>query len=168
MAEIFQVETDEHKAHVRELYWEYIEYVRQMIVQEFGVDFEVAPIVERDMNELYKLSPPHGRLFLIQLDDQIAGLGGLRQIGEGIGEIKRMFVRPNFQSRGLGRRLLELLIAEARQVGYKKVRLDVGSYAESAEKLYRSTGFSNIMPYPESEAPLEVHSKWQFMELLLQ
>ena len=79
-----------------------------------------------------------------------------------------MYIRPNFQSRGLGRKLLEALIAEARQIGYSKLRLDVGFYATSAEKLHRSVGFTEIAPYPESEAMPEIHSKWTFMEMMLE
>ena len=119
------------------------------------------------MTKLHKLSPPNGRLLLVQVDDQIAELGGLCQIGESTGEIKRMYVRPSFQGKGLGRKLLEKLIAEARQIGYSKLRLDVGPYAKNAEKLYRSVGFTEIEPYPESEAPPEIHSKWTFMEMSL-
>ena len=112
-----------------------------MFGQIFQVSFEVEAIVERDMNELYKLSPPRGRLLLAQTKDQIAGLGGLRESAQDIGEIKRMYVRPNFRGRGIGRMLLEALIEQARQIGYGKIRLDVGPYATSAQKLYRAAGF---------------------------
>ena len=119
------------------------------------------------MNDLYKLSPPQGRMFLIQVDGQIAGLGGLRQIGESIGEVKRMFVRPGHQGNGVGRSLLGTILEAAREIGYKTVRLDVGPYAGFAEKLYRSAGFSDITPYSESEVPPALHSNWQFLELPL-
>ncbi len=124
-------------------------------------------MVERDMKELHKFAPPKGRLLLAQTEDQIAGLGGLREIGEGIGEIKRMYVRPHFQGKGIGRTILKALIEEARQIGYGKLRLDVGPYAISAHKLYRSVGFATIAPYPESEVPAEFHSSVQFTELPL-
>jgi GNAT superfamily N-acetyltransferase len=170
MINLIPVRTDEHKQHVKELFLEYMEFVRQNLVQvfEFASDFEAAPYVDEDMNKLDKLLPPQGQLLLVEVDGQIAGLGGLRQIGESMGEIKRMYVRPNFQSRGLGCKLLEALIAEALQIGYSKLRLDVGFYATSAEKLYRSVGFTEIDPYPESEALPEIHSKWTFMEMSLQ
>ena len=167
MISFLQVQTNEHKQYVKELFLEYMEYVRQNLLQEFGFDFEVEPYVEEDMKKLHNLLPPNGRLLLVQVDDQIAGVGALRQIGESMGEIKRMYIRPAIQSRGLGRKLLEGLIAEARQIGYTKLRLDVGFYATSAEKLYRSVGFTEIDPYLESEAPPEVHSKWKFMEISL-
>ena len=171
MISFIKVRTEEHKSHVKELFLEYMEYVRSHLVQEFGIDFkatDIEPYVEEDMKKLEKLMPPQGRLLLVEVDGHIAGLGGLRQIGENTGEIKRMYIRPTFQSRGLGRKLLEALIAEARQIGYEKLWLDVGFYATSAEKLYRSVGFTEIAPYPESEASPELHSKWKFMEMSLQ
>ena len=168
MIEFLQVETTEQRQRVRELFWEYIVYVNQMFGQEFGVNFELEPILERDLNELYKFSPPNGRLLLVQIEDQIAGIGGLREIADSVGEIKRMYVRPTFQGKGVGRTLLETLVKEARQIGYRKLRLDVGPYAKSAQSLYRSAGFLDIAPYPESEVPAEFHSHWQFMELPLQ
>ena len=106
-------------------------------------------------------------MFLVQVDDQIAGLGGLRQIGESTGEVKRMFVRPGYQGNGVGRALLQTIVEAAHEIGYKTVRLDVGPYADFAEKLYRSAGFSDIAPYPESEVPSPFRSNWQFLELPL-
>ena len=168
MVEIFQVKTGEHRRHVRELFLAYLTDVKQAVDQEFGINIKVEPIVERDMNELHRFSPPKGRLLLVLADGQIVGLGGLRQIGEEIGEIKRMFVRPNCQGKGIGRTVLAALIEEARQIGYGKLRLDVGPYATSAQHLYRSAGFTSIEAYPESEVPSEFHTNWQFMEMSLQ
>lgn len=170
MINLIPVQTDEHMHQVRTLFLEYMEYVRQMLNQEFEMGLkaaEVVPYVEEDMKNIHKLLPPNGRLLLVQVEDQIAGLGGLRQIGTGTGEIKRMYIRSNFRGRGLGRGLLEALIVEARQIGYSTLRLDVGNYAKSAEKLYRSVGFKEIAPYPESEVLPEFHSKWTFMEMPL-
>ena len=64
MIDIYPVETDRHREHVKALYQEYLTYVRQKVVEIFGFDFDVESTVERDMNELHKLSPPHGRLLL--------------------------------------------------------------------------------------------------------
>ena len=167
MADIYPVETEQHKQHVRALYMEYLAYVLQMVQKEFGFHFEVAATVDRDMQELHKLSPPHGRLLLIQYNADIAGLGGLRKIGDGIGEIKRMYVRPGFQGKGLGRKILNALIEEARSIGYQRLRLDVGPYSVAARKLYETSGFIPIEPYPESEPPAALHENWTFMERFL-
>ena len=92
---------------------------------------------------------------------------GLRKIDEESGEIKRMYVRPEYQRKGMGRRLLEARIEEARRIGYSKIKLDSAPFAREAQAFYRKMGFRDIDPYPESEAPREYYSQWAFMEISL-
>ena len=94
----------------------------------------------------------------------------MRKIGEKVGEIKRMYVRPVFRGKGMGRTLLEKLIDEAQDCGYSKLRLDSGPFMKEAHGLYYSFGFRNIEPYPESEVlgediPKEISENWIFMEM---
>jgi GNAT superfamily N-acetyltransferase len=167
VVDFLQVETEEHKQQVRVLIQEYMEYAVRMFEREFGVTLDVGEFVERDMAGLQKFSPPQGRLLLVEVDGDIAGMGALRQIGERIGEVKRMYIRPAFRGRGLGRGLLERLVEEARLSGYTRLRLDFGPFAKAAEQLYRSAGFNDIEPYAEAEMPPEYHDRWQFLEQLL-
>ena len=167
MVTIFQVETDDHRRSLKELFSEYSEWANSMTNREYGINFDVKSMVEHDMLELGKFSPPAARLLLAQYEDQIAGIGALRKIAEDTAEIKRMYVRPDFRGKGVGRALLTHLIREARLVGYTRVRLDSAQFMKQAHALYRSAGFEEIKPYPESEIPPEFHSHWIFMELLL-
>ena len=108
-------------------------------------------------------APPSGRLFLARENDQIAGCVALRKIGEGIGEVKRLYVRPEFRGQGLGRTLTETLLREAREIGYSSVRLDtLPGKMDQAIAMYRSLGFKNIEPYYNN--PVEGAA---FMELEL-
>jgi GNAT superfamily N-acetyltransferase len=75
-----------------------------------------------------------------------------------------MYVRPEFRGKGIGRALLEALIAEAQEIGYPTVRLDSTRFMEVAHSLYRSVGFHEIEPYTESEIPPEFQQYWVFME----
>src|SRR5688572_28028803 len=107
--------------------------------------------------------PPDGRLFLAHENDQTAGCVALRKIGEGIGEMKRLYVRPAFRSQGLGRTLTETLLREARNIGYRRIRLDtLPGKMDQAIVMYRSLGFKDIEPYYHN--PVEGAA---FMELLL-
>jgi len=93
-------------------------------------------------------APPDGRLWLVAENDEIAGCIALRKIGPGIGEMKRLYVRPKFRRRRLGRALTETLLAEARAIGYQRVRLDtLPGKMDQAIAMYRSLGFKNIEPY---------------------
>jgi GNAT superfamily N-acetyltransferase len=161
---IHQAETAEDQSQVRELFWEYLQWANECLNEEFGIDFDIESMLERDMAKLEIFLPPHGRLLLATEESQAAGLACMKRIREGMGEIKRMYVRPEFRGKGIGRVLLEALIAEARQIGYPTVRLDSARFMKAAHSLYRSAGFQEIEPYPESEIAPQFQRHWVFME----
>jgi len=111
--------------------------------------------------------PPGGRILLAEVDGAVAGIGCLKQLSPEIGEIKRMYVRPAFRRLGLGRLLLEGLLEEGRAIGYESIRLDSTRFMTAAHTLYRSYGFRDIDPYPESEIPPDMQQYWLFMEARL-
>jgi putative acetyltransferase len=91
---------------------------------------------------------PRGRLILALFDEEAAGCVALRDLGGGVCEMKRLFVRPRFQGRGIGRVLAEKIIAEARAAGYKSMRLDtLPEKMGRAVEVYRRLGFEEIEPY---------------------
>ncbi len=107
--------------------------------------------------------PPSGILLLARCADHAAGCIALRKLDASICEMKRLYVRPADRGRGLGRMLVERLIADARMIGYERMRLDtVESAMKDAVALYRRMGFREIAPY--SSIPIE-SALW--MELLL-
>ena len=93
-------------------------------------------------------APPSGRLLLAYADDTPAGCVALHRYAELAAEMKRLYVRPEFRGRRLGQMLVDHLIADARLIGYKSIRLDtVPSVMGEAVKLYRQYGFREIAPY---------------------
>lgn len=167
MPEFRQARTKEDLSDVRELFWEYLQWANTRVNEEFGVDFDIGAMLEDDMNQLDIYFPPDGRLILGFEESKPAGLGCLKKLRDGVGEIKRMYVRPEFRGRGLGRGILEALLSGARDIGYSKVRLDSARFMEAAHSLYRSSGFQEIEPYDESEIPPEFREHWIFMEKTL-
>ena len=102
--------------------------------------------------ELSELAPPHGVYLVGRTGDPdktpVAG-GGLRTIGPGpgLGEIKRMYVVPDWRGRGIGEQLLSALEAAAVGLGMSRVRLDTGSRQSSALHLYRKSGYEPVSNY---------------------
>jgi GNAT superfamily N-acetyltransferase len=98
-------------------------------------------------------APPDGQLLLAVEDDQAVGCAAMRKLGDGICEMKRLYVRPGHRSKGLGRKLVEAIIQEARGTGYEKMRLDSLTSLKEAAGLYRSLGFTEIPPYRYNPLP---------------
>jgi len=87
---------------------------------------------------------------LLLLEDpsgEIVGTAAVRRLAPGVGEIKRMWIRPGCQGRGLGRRLLERCLQEARTLGFRTLRLDSERRMHAALQLYRRFGFTEIPDY---------------------
>jgi putative acetyltransferase len=95
-----------------------------------------------------KYAPPDGRLLLAKYEGEFAGCVALRKLGPGICEMKRLFLRAQFRGKGLGRALCEKILTEARQIGYRKMRLDtVEPIMKDAVAMYRKLGFKEVAPY---------------------
>ncbi len=110
-----------------------------------------------------KYAKPDGRLLLALDEHAAAGCVAMRKLVPGIAEMKRLYVRPAFQGSGIGRRLIEMIINEASQSGYSKLRLDTHPpKMGKAVRLYESHGFHPIPPYY-----VNPHSNVLFMELSL-
>jgi GNAT superfamily N-acetyltransferase len=164
MSRIYQAETEKDKAQVRELFWEYLQWANDRLNREFGISFDIESMIQQNMADLEMFLPPYGRLLLAAEGPNAAGIACMKRIRECIGEIKRMYVRPEYRGKGIGRALLEALVAAAQQIGYQTIRLDSVRFMTAAHALYRSAGFQEIEPYSESEIPTEFHKHWVFME----
>lgn len=167
MLAIHQIETAQYREIVRELFWEYLQWANGEVNNHFGVSFDIKTMLDDDMDKLGKFLPPLGRLLLAEQDGSAAGLGCLKELKGDIGEIKRMYVRSEYRRKGIGRAILEHLLAEAGEAGYSRIWLDSARFMKSAHALYRSNGFQEIEPYPESEIPGEFQPNWIFMEKVL-
>src|SRR5579864_195701 len=93
-------------------------------------------------------APPDGRLLIAANEHGPAGCVALHKIENEICEMKRLYVRPQFRGRGLGKILALRIIAVAREIGYKRLRLDtVEADMGTAIAMYRKLGFREIAPY---------------------
>ncbi len=165
--QIIKADRDQHTPQIRELFWEYLQWANARVIEEFKVSFDIATMLEGDMQNLDKFMPPHGRLLLGFIGENVAGIACLKALTPDIGEVKRMYVRPGYRKAGLGRTLLNHLLREAQDIGYQLVRLDSARFMKEAHQLYRSCGFKEIVAYEGSEIPKEFQGNWVFMEIAL-
>lgn len=93
---------------------------------------------------------PYGRLYIALDGDRAVGCAALRRIDEENCEIKRLYVRSEYRKNGLGRRLAEQIVADAKSIGYKRMLLDTLPFLKNAIALYKSMGFYEIESYNNS------------------
>ena len=104
--------------------------------------------VEQDLAALpHPFVAPSGALLLATDGVQPLGCGGLVALSPGVGEIKRVYVRPVARGRGVGEALTVTLLAEAKRLGFHRVRLDTAPELVAAQALYSRLGFVRIPPY---------------------
>jgi ribosomal protein S18 acetylase RimI-like enzyme len=97
--------------------------------------------------------PPTGALFLALEGGGPIGCAALRRAKPGMGELKRLYVRPKGRKMGVGRRLTQTVLCRARRIGYRRVVLDTLPTMRPAIALYRSMGFQPTAPYWPSPVP---------------
>ena len=94
-----------------------------------------------------RYAAPSGSLLLAFEGGRLAGCVALRSLDAEVCEMKRLYVRPASRGRDIGRALVQRIIDEGRQIGYKRMRLDAIRTMTAAVGLYKSMGFSEIAPY---------------------
>ena len=95
--------------------------------------------------------------FVLRAETAPAACGGIELFGTAYGELKRMYVRPQYRGRGFGRRMLQELARYARGRGVTLLRLETGIHQRAAIGLYEKAGFSRIPPFGEyREDPLSL------------
>jgi GNAT superfamily N-acetyltransferase len=152
---------------VERLWLDYLTWGNDGLESRYGFRLPVREAVDDDLATISKFEPPHGRLLLAFEAEAAIGTACMRRIGADTAEIKRMYVQPSHRRAGVGRAMLEALIEAARTAGYGRIRLDSPDFMTAAHSLYRSSGFVEIEPYPESEIPDQYKPHWVFMERIL-
>jgi ribosomal protein S18 acetylase RimI-like enzyme len=164
-----EVATDDDVAAVAVLVGEYSSWVREVLLRNFGITVDYGAGTEALFTELATVLKPPGRLYLATLNGTGVGTVGLKHIHHTVAELKRMYVLPSARGRGVGRRLMERILLDAKAGGYAVVRLETMNWMIDALALYRRFGFREIQSYGarEFEDVRAVDELAVFMELAL-
>ena len=137
---LVQAESSAHVVQARELFQEY--------AQSLGVNLCFQNFEQELAGLPGHYASPDGRLLLAEYDGQLAGCVALHKWDNGICEMKRLYLRPSFRGKGLGRAIAEKIITDARSIGYQRMRLDtIEPLMKDAVEMYRKLGFREIAPY---------------------
>jgi len=135
---------------------EALEHVRQFFrnyAAWLGRDLSFQGFADEMANLPGAYAAPSGCLFFAEIDGKPAGCVGIRRFSEGVCEMKRLYVEPDFRGQGLGRDLALAAIKAARSIGYQRIMLDTLPAMRIAVKLYRELGFQDAPAY--YQAPIE-------------
>lgn len=127
-----------------------IEFAEYLQIQNYDAELQ-------NLNTKYGL--PAGRLYLAYYGDELAGCIGLKKIDVDNCEMKRLYVRPQFRGKHIGRMLAEKIIHDARGIGYKHMLLDTLPFLQSAVFMYKKLGFYETDSYNDSPMDTSIYMK---------
>jgi len=108
--------------------------------------------------------PPRGDVILAHLRTNLVACGALRPWEAKVGEIKRIYVRPDHQGPGFGPILTTALLDRARELGYERVRVDTLPKMSGAIQFYQDMGFKPIPAYWDNPVPGALFFEWNASE----
>lgn len=142
MPEIRQALSEEEFSEAKRLLQEYADWLNyDFCYRNIGKEIDEFP---------GEYGPPGGKFFLAYVGDKVAASVAVRRWEGNVCEMKRLFVRPEFRGKGIGKKLAKLIIDEAGKMGYRSMRLDTLPNMTEAIELYKSLGFQEVDKYRES------------------
>jgi len=159
-----------HRAQFFELNVEYSTWVFDKYFERHNIDIisilgkSVQEFVATVIDNFTNIRSSDGITYLLEIEGKVEGMGALIKLEEGVGEIKRMYIRPKYQGKGYGKEMLNKLIKKAKELGYSTLRLETADFSTTAHYVYRSAGFKEIAEYHGGETPEWLRPYCIFME----
>jgi len=172
MVKFIPADINIHRSILVELNIEYLDWVLDEVQKRYDIDLRasaageptVQEYVESNIESLTSYRPQEGVFYLLPEGEEFVGMGAIHRLKEDVGEIKRMYIRPELRGKGFGKALLQQLLAKGKEFGFSTVYLDTALFMKAAQHIYRSAGFFEREQYPESEIPQPVRHLWLYME----
>lgn len=147
--------------HLSEIRTLFSEYTNMLVTGDSSfqkyLDMQHYDVEVRNLETKY--AAPYGRLYLAYCNREVAGCIGLRKIDKQSCEMKRLYVRPQFQRKKLGEKLVQKIIMDAKEIGYAYMLLDTLPFLESAIQMYKKFGFYVIERYNDNPMSTSIFMK---------
>lgn len=148
----------DNNEEIKKLFLEYTEmlvkndsnFAKYLELQNY--DYELKHLTD-------KYGLPDGRLYIVKVENEVAGCIGLRKIDDKNCEMKRLYVRPAFRGHKIAKKLVEMIINDAKKIGYKSMLLDTLPFLDGAIHLYEKFGFYEIKSYNNSPMDTSIYMK---------
>jgi GNAT superfamily N-acetyltransferase len=131
------------------------------VFSQIGQSFE--EYANDSLEEYTALKPPEGILYILEVDEKAAGMGAITKHNE-IGELHRMWNRPEYRGKGYGKQMVSKLLEAGTELGCTRFRLSTPKFAYAAQHVYKSKGFKETQEYQESPVPPSFRQYWIYME----
>ena len=159
-----------HKSILIDLNDEYLSWIANEVKKLYNIDLisllgqPIRDYTKITIEELTSYMPPEGVFYLLKTKKKLVGMGAIRKLKANTGEIKRMYIRPNYRGKGYGKALLRHLLNKGKEFGCYRILLDTGIFMAAAQHIYNSARFQEREKYPETEVPLSLQPYWIYLE----
>jgi GNAT superfamily N-acetyltransferase len=154
-AQIVTYNEEKHRDHFYELNLEYLTWIDEEVYTRYGArvnpDGTVKEYFDSVFHEFSEIKPPEGLICILEVDGKAVGIGVLKYLSEEVGEIKRMYIRPQYRGHGFGKEIYQLLEKQAKEYGYRLLRLDTAKFLEAAFHIYSKMGYVEVDRYSGGE-----------------
>jgi ribosomal protein S18 acetylase RimI-like enzyme len=169
MVRIIPFNSNIHHDEFQQMNIEYLTWYAEQAKEKYPIDIlsvvgSIQNVVENTLETFTSLRPPNGVLLILEENEEVAGMIALKMLRETVGEVKRLYLRNQFRGRGLAKQMVNRLLEEGRKLGVTHFFLDTSQFMPAAQHIYRSAGFKERGPYPESEPPEIMRPYMIFME----
>ena len=147
--------------HTQEINALFSEYTNMLMTNDssFQNYLDIQHYEEEIIDIEKKYGMPFGRLYLAYCNGEVAGCIGLKNIDKKNCEMKRLYVKPQFRGKNIGKLLVQKIITEAKEIGYSHMLLDTLPFLEKAIYLYKQFGFYTIDSYNNSPMSTSIYMR---------
>lgn len=170
MIEFVPFDIEVHRDEYIRMNVEYLEKNLDDLAENFNIDSRTmvgrtAEEMARGILSAYKdLKPPEGVLCILKIDGKIAGMGVIKRLEDDIGELKNMYIRPEYRGNGYGKKMVQKLLETGGDLGFDTFRLDTSKFMVAAQHIYKLAGFEERDKYPGSDVSAQWEPYWLWME----